>query len=179
MAFKSIKKTPKEQQANKTPELAAAKKAFENFFIDNNLDPTKDYSKDKKYGKEFCKLRDKLQKERDKVAAAYPDTDPKKLKRLKKQAEGIVRSEEKKAKKKEAEAKEKTPRTSKYDYPLVDGREMTSDEKKKYRMQMRKQQSGTTSKPAPKAKESKEEKTSKADKKAKKDKKKAKKHDED
>ena len=44
------------QQENKTPELAAAKKAFEQYFKDNNLDPTKDYTKDPKHGKKVTKL---------------------------------------------------------------------------------------------------------------------------
>lgn len=132
MAFKSIEKKASNKEAkNKTPELAAAKKALEKFFKDNNLDPTKDYSKDKKYGKEFKKLQEKLQKERDKVAAKFPETDGKKMKNLEKQAKAIVKKEEKK---KSAGGRQAT----KYTYPLVDGKEMTPNQKKKYRMEQRK-----------------------------------------
>lgn len=38
-------------------------------------------------------------------------------------------------------------KVAKYDYPLVDGREMTSEEKKKYRIKMRKEAKGGASKP--------------------------------
>lgn len=171
MAFKSIeKKAPNKEAKNKTQELAAAKKALEKFFKDNNLDPTKDYSKDKKYGKEFKRLQEKLQKERDKVAAKFPETDGKKMKNLEKQANAIVKKEEKK---KSAGGRQAT----KYTYPLVDGKEMTPDQKKKYRMEQRKAAKAKEAAPAPektvKAKE--EAKPAKAKKKDKKEGKKAKK----
>ena len=106
---------------------------MENYLKENNLDPAKDWSKDKTHGKAVKELMAKLNKERDKVAAQYPEKDTanqKKLVKMKKASE-----DEKKAKK-EAKAKEKKEKASsgrtatKYDYPLVDGREMTSEEKK-------------------------------------------------
>lgn len=106
---------------------------MENYLKENNLDPAKDWSKDKTHGKAVKELMAKLNKERDKVAAQYPEKDTanqKKLVKMKKASE-----DEKKAKK-EAKAKEKKEKASsgrtatKYDYPLVDGREMTSEERR-------------------------------------------------
>lgn len=116
----------KDKPANKTPELSKAKKALDAYLKENNLDPQKDWSKDKKHGKKVTELLNKLNKERDKVAAQYPEKDLKneaKLVKMKK-----AKEDEKASKKKEK--KESTSRVTKYDYPLIDGREMTSDEKK-------------------------------------------------
>lgn len=128
----------KDKPVNKTPELSKAKKALDAYLKENNLDPTKDWSKDKKHGKKVTELLNKLNKERDKVAAQYPEKDLKneaKLVKMKKSKE-----DEKASKKKEK--KESTSRVTKYDYPLIDGREMTSDEKKKYRMEQRRLAAG-------------------------------------
>lgn len=128
----------KDKPANKTPELSKAKKALDAYLKENNLDPQKDWSKDKKHGKKVTELLNKLNKERDKVAAQYPEKDLKneaKLVKMKK-----AKEDEKASKKKEK--KESTSRVTKYDYPLIDGREMTSDEKKKYRMEQRKLAAG-------------------------------------
>lgn len=140
---------------NKTPELSKAKKALDAYLKENNLDPTKDWSKDKKHGKKVTELLNKLNKERDKVAAQYPEKDLKneaKLVKMKK-----AKEDEKASKKKEK--KESTSRVTKYDYPLIDGREMTSDEKKKYRMEQRRLAAGK----APKEEKPKKEKKEKAE----------------
>lgn len=145
----------KDKPANKTPELLKAKKALDAYLKENNLDPTKDWSKDKKHGKKVTELLNKLNKERDKVAAQYPEKDLKneaKLVKMKK-----AKEDEKALKKKEK--KESTSRVTKYDYPLIDGREMTSDEKKKYRMEQRKLAAGK----APKEEKPKKEKKEKAE----------------
>ena len=83
------------QQENKTPELAAAKKAFEQYFKDNDLDPTKDYTKDPKHGKKVTKLLSKLNKERDKVAAQYPESDKGMMEHLKYKANKKAKNEAK------------------------------------------------------------------------------------
>ena len=169
---------------NKTPELAAAKKALETYLKENNLDPTKDWTKDKVHGKKVTELVYKLNRERDKVAASYPEKDPKLMKKIKKVAdktaklaEARVKAEKAKeaevkkpAKKEEAPKKEKAARKpAKYDYPLVDGREMTADEKKKYRAEQRKKANGGDAKPKVKKEEApkKEEKAAKPSKKEK------------
>ena len=101
----------KDKPVNKTPELSKAKKALDAYLKENNLDPTKDWSKDKKHGKKVTELLNKLNKERDKVAAQYPEKDLKneaKLVKMKK-----AKEDEKALKKKEK--KESTSRVTKYD----------------------------------------------------------------
>lgn len=137
----------KDKPANKTPELSKAKKALDAYLKENNLDPQKDWSKDKKHGKKVTELLNKLNKERDKVAAQYPEKD------LKNEAKLVKMKKEKK------EKKESAGRVTKYDYPLIDGREMTSDEKKKYRMEQRRLAAGK----APKEEKPKKEKKEKAE----------------
>lgn len=172
MAKKTEKKSKPE---SKTPELTKAKKALDAYLKENKLDPTKDWTKDKKHGKKVTELVNKLNKERDKVAAAYPEADQENNKKLVK----LQEKAEKKAAKEKKEKKGNGGRTAtKYDYPLIDGREMTSAEKKKYRMEQRKLASGKAPKEEKETKKKKEEKvkekpaSDKKDKKAK-DKKKA------
>lgn len=145
----------KAKPVNKTPELSKAKKALDAYLKENKLDPQKDWTKDKKHGKKVTELVNKLNKERDKVAAEYPEKD------LKNEAKLVKMKEKKNAEKieKKKEKKESTSRVTKYDYPLIDGREMTSDEKKKYRMEQRKLAAGK----APKEEKPKKEKKEKAE----------------
>ena len=151
------KKDKKSKPESKTPELTKAKKALDAYLKENKLDPTKDWTKDKKHGKKVTELVNKLNKERDKVAAAYPEGDKENTKKL-------VKLSKEKGKKEESETKEKKEKKSagktatKYDYPLIDGREMTSAEKKKYRMEQRKLAQGD----APKEKKETSKKESKA-----------------
>lgn len=101
MAKKEDKKSKPE---SKTPELTKAKKALDAYLKENKLDPTKDWTKDKKHGKKITELVNKLNKERDKVAAAYPEKDAdnnKKLVKLKEKKE-----KEKSGKKRREEGKE-------------------------------------------------------------------------
>ena len=65
----------KAKPVNKTPELSKAKKALDDYLKENKLDPQKDWTKDKKHGKKVTELVNKLNKERDKVAAEYPEKD--------------------------------------------------------------------------------------------------------
>lgn len=145
----------------KTPELTKASEALKAYLKANKLDPSKDWTKDKKHGKQVTKLVKALNKERDKVAANYPETDPKSMKNLKKKAKVMAEKQENALKKKKAG---ESPRT-KYDYPLVDGREMTKEEKKKYRAEQRRLKNGGAPKKEKKAE--KPEKPSKKEKKAK------------
>nr|UVY34616.1 MAG: hypothetical protein [Bacteriophage sp.] len=169
------KKDKKSKPESKTPELTKAKKALDAYLKENKLDPTKDWTKDKKHGKKVTELVNKLNKERDKVAANYPADDKENTKKLVKLQE---KAKKKKSEKKEAkEKKEKKGgagrAATKYDYPLIDGREMTSAEKKKYRMEQRKLSSGKAPKEEKETKKKVEKKvkekpdTKKKDKKAK------------
>lgn len=156
MAKKTEKKSKSE---SKTPELIKAKKALDAYLKENKLDPTKDWTKDKKHGKKVTELVNKLNKERDKVAAAYPEADQENNKKLVKLQEKEKKEKaEKKAAKEKKEKKSAGRTATKYDYPLIDGREMTSAEKKKYRMEQRKLASGNVPKEEKEAKKAKKEK---------------------
>lgn len=176
---------------SKTPIIFKLKKELTKYFIKHNLDPSKDYTNDKVHGNYISDLVFRLNRERDKLQRdkIYGDI-PNKYKKLimatkkkeskalsqglKKVKEVDVKSKAEKIKKKSVaedaakakeEAKAKTKKTNsnlKYDYPLVDGREMTSAEKKKYRSNMRKEANKETE--APKAKKVKEEKPAKTEK---------------
>ena len=162
------------KQKLKSPELMKARDALIKFLKNNGLNPAKDYSKHPKYGQEYRRLLLKLQVERDKLVVNYPNSDIKNRKKyfaMKKDkekkakaakaaaAQETVKVEKvKKEKKAKAESTDKAPRVCKYDYPLVDGREMTASEKKKYRAEQRKAASGGTEKPAKPAKEKKAKK---------------------
>ena len=154
---KDKKKKKKDKPVNKTPELSKAKAALEAYLKENDLDPTKDWTKDKKHGKKVTELVNKLNKERDKVAAKYPEGDEANEAKLVKLKEKNSKSKAK-AKEDKKEPKGSGRVATKYDYPLIDGREMTSAEKKKYRMEQRKLASGKAPKEPKETKEKKEKK---------------------
>lgn len=188
-----------ESAKTKTTALLQAKNALKDYLKRHNLNPMKDWRKDKVHGKEVTRLVTRLNLERDKVLDNYPyndihnETKLVKMKEKKQKAE----KEAKKAKKAAKEATAKVAKTSKkektekaatptkYNYPLIDGREMTADEKKKYRAEQRRLANKGEAKPkkekgakAAKVKQAVPEKPLK-EKKAKKDKKKSKAKDED
>lgn len=141
---------------SKTPELTKAKKALDTYLKENKLDPTKDWTKDKKHGKKVTELVNKLNKERDKIAAKFPETNEKSEKKLAKlKKKGMDYKAEQEA---AGESKKGGRVATKYDYPKIDGREMTSAEKKKYRMEQRKLAEGKAPKPEKKEKKKKVEK---------------------
>lgn len=152
--------------------LNAAKKALFKYYKDNGLDPSIDYSKDPIHGDMVTNLILRLNRERDKLLRILPiwkmkhiltnirkRNMAKKIKEEKKakaaeESSKKVKKTAKKAEVKEVEKKAKKGKApSKYDYPLIDGREMTSAEKKKYRMEQRKLQKGDAPKKEKKAKE--------------------------
>ena len=161
--------------------LYKAKRALQKYYTENNLNPAKDYSKDPIHGDMVTNLILRLNRERDKLERKYPIIKIKSnLKRLrimtKKVKEAKASKKEKKAaiaevenkktkktSKKEApkEKKEKTKKPTKYDYPLIDGREMNSLEKKKYRMEQRKLKAKDGNDASESKKDHKEKKTSK------------------
>lgn len=170
--------------------LNKAKRALHKYYRENHLDPAKDYSKDPIHGDMVTNLILRLNKERDKLERKFPiikiksnlkfvRTMAKNIKEAKaskkeKKANATVTEVETKKSKKEKEPKakkESTKKPCKYDYPLIDGREMNSIEKKKYRMEQRKlkakegkEESKPTSKKVKKedtSKKPKKEKTSK------------------
>lgn len=182
--------------------LNKAKRALFKYYKDNGLDPSIDFSKDPIHGEMVTNLILRLNRERDKLLRILPiwkmkniltnirkKNMAKKIKEEKKAkaAEESSKKVKKTAKKAEVKDVDKKPKNGKaplkYDYPLIDGREMTSAEKKKYRMEQRKLKNGDAPKnekkekkakaaPAPEAKPkkkvNKEEKPSKDKKKKKK-----------
>lgn len=140
--------------------LFKAKRALQKYYRENHLNPAKDYSKDPIHGDMVTNLILRLNKERDKLERKFPIIKIKSnLKIVRTMAKNIKEAKaskkEKKAKatvaevetkkvnkekdpKAKKEKKESTKKPSKYDYPLIDGREMNSIEKKKYRMEQRK-----------------------------------------
>lgn len=127
---------PENQEA--LAKVKEVKKEMEAYYKKNKLDPTKDYTKDKKHGAIISKWIRILEVNRKKVK----DSTPQEIHHKK--------SEDKNRKPKAEKAVEVAKdgrKVTKYDYPLVDGREMTSEEKKKYRIKMRKESKGGASKP--------------------------------
>lgn len=127
---------PENQEA--LAKVKEVKKEMEAYYKKNKLDPTKDYTKDKKHGAIISKWIQVLEVNRKKVK----DSTPQEIHHKK--------SEDKNRKPKAEKAVKVAKdgrKVAKYDYPLVDGREMTSEEKKKYRIKMRKESKGGTSKP--------------------------------
>lgn len=196
-----------ESAKTKTTALLQAKNALKDYLKRHNLNPMKDWRKDKVHGKEVTRLVTRLNLERDKVLDNYPYNDihnetklvkmkekkqkaekeAKKAKKAAKEATAKVAKTSKKEKTEKApkEKKAKAATPTKYNYPLIDGREMTADEKKKYRAEQRRLANKGEAKPkkekgakAAKVKQAVPEKPLK-EKKAKKDKKKSKAKDED
>jgi hypothetical protein len=127
---------PENQEA--LAKVKEVKKEMEAYYKKNKLDPTKDYTKDKKHGAIISKWIQILEVNRKKVKDSTPQEIHHKKsedKNRKPKAEKVVKV-----------AKDGR-KVAKYDYPLVDGREMTSEEKKKYRIKMRKESKGGASKP--------------------------------
>jgi hypothetical protein len=127
---------PENQEA--LAKVKEVKKEMEAYYKKNKLDPTKDYTKDKKHGAIISKWIQILEVNRKKVK----DSTPQEIHHKK--------SEDKNRKPKAEKAVKVAKdgrKVAKYDYPLVDGREMTSEEKKKYRIKMRKESKGGASKP--------------------------------
>lgn len=154
--------------------LNKAKRALFKYYKDNGLDPSIDFSKDPIHGETVTNLILRLNRERDKLLRILPIWKMKNIltnirkrnmaKKIKEEKKAKAAEESsKKVKKtaKNAEVKEvdKKPKKGKapfkYDYPLIDGREMTSAEKKKYRMEQRKLQKGDAPKNEKKEKKAK------------------------
>ena len=117
--------------------VKTAQQELETYLKANKLDPSKDHSKDKKHGAKIRELIAKVNVAREQVKDAAPKE--------------IGKAERTEIRSKEKAEKAKNQKPSKYEYPKVDGREMTPSEKKKYRVKMRSSQKGdkkeTTAKP--------------------------------
>lgn len=120
MVKKKVKKSEKvlktkteEKVENLSSKAKDAAKELKDYLTRNKLDPAKDHSKDKKHGKKITELTTIINAERGKVKDVIKkDKEEKKVRKI-------------------------SGATAKYDYPLVDGKPMDSDQKKKYRIKMR------------------------------------------
>lgn len=103
-----------------------AQKEMMAYMEENNLDPQKDWTTHKKHGKVIQKWIDII------------NLGNKKAREINEE-KAIEKAEKRKSKKPEAHPKKEkvTGVPTSYDYPLVDGKEMTADQKKKYRQKIR------------------------------------------
>lgn len=119
---------PSDKEAQFT--LKEAKKALMDYYKENGLDPTKDHTKHKKHGEYITKMKTIIEVNRRKMLASTPPEIPHK----KSEDKGYQKKKEEKAAAKQAKRE-----SLKYDYPLVDGKEMTKEEKRAYRSKMRRE----------------------------------------
>lgn len=178
----------KEQRDAQAAKVRSILKVLRDYYIKNNLDPAKNWFKDPIHGAFITKWTYRLWKERDRIQTQMGEMKFQHILTRKKQIQMAKKEKETKKKKvvkeeKKEETKKKVARTYKYDYPLVDGKEMNSAQKKKYRAEQRKlkeeAEGGKVSKKKdskPKAKKKEEVATSSKPTKVKKDKAKKKHH---
>lgn len=101
-----------------------AQKEMLAYMEENNLDPKKDWTGHKKHGKKIQAWIDIINLGNKKARAA---TEEKALEKAKKNQKPEAHPKKEKV----------TSTPNAYDYPMVDGKEMTPDQKKKYRQKMR------------------------------------------
>lgn len=101
-----------------------AQKEMLAYMEENDLDPKKDWTGHKKHGKKIQAWIDIINLGNKKARAA---TEEKALEKAKKNQKPEAHPKKEKV----------TSTPNAYDYPMVDGKEMTSDQKKKYRQKMR------------------------------------------
>ena len=101
-----------------------AQKEMLAYMEENNLDPKKDWTGHKKHGKKIQAWIDIINLGNKKARAA---TEEKAIEKAKKNQKPEAHPKKEKV----------TSTPNAYDYPMVDGKEMTSDQKKKYRQKMR------------------------------------------
>ena len=101
-----------------------AQKEMLAYMEENDLDPKKDWTGHKKHGKKIQAWVDIINLGNKKARAA---TEEKAVEKAKKNQKPEAHPKKEKV----------TSTPNAYDYPTVDGKEMTSDQKKKYRQKMR------------------------------------------
>lgn len=101
-----------------------AQKEMLAYMEENELDPKKDWTGHKKHGKKIQAWIDIINLGNKKARAA---TEEKAVEKAKKNQKPEAHPKKEKV----------TSTPNAYDYPTVDGKEMTSDQKKKYRQKMR------------------------------------------
>lgn len=128
------KDDPTKIKSPELPKIEKAVKELEALFKKYKLDPTQDHRKHPIHGKKITELVTIINTNREKVIEKTPQLKKNRSKDIPGQPSKTFK---KKKVEKEEPKKKKSTAPVKYDYPLVDGREMTSSEKKKYRASMR------------------------------------------
>ena len=118
---------PKKEILEQTKER---KETLQNYLQENDLDPRKDWTKDPIHGDKVRALIRAAKISSEKLVETTPKEFFSRKRRTPEEREQGI---------KDKKVKEDSPkRGSSYDYPLVNGLEMTSEEKKKYRIAQRK-----------------------------------------
>lgn len=126
---------PKKEILEQTKER---KETLQNYLQENDLDPRKDWTKDPIHGDKVRALIRAAKISSEKLVETTPKEFFSKKRRTPEEREQGIR--DKKVK------KDSPKREPLYDYPLVNGVEMTSEEKRKYRIAQRKLKSKETPK---------------------------------
>lgn len=131
---------PKKEILEQTKER---KETLQNYLQENDLDPRKDWTKDPIHGDKVRALIRAAKISSEKLVETTPKEFFSKKRRTPEEREQGIRDKK---------VKEDSPkRGSSYDYPLVNGVEMTSEEKRKYRIAQRKLKSKASPKKEEKA----------------------------
>jgi len=118
---------PKKEILEQTKER---KETLQNYLQENDLDPREDWTKDPIHGDKVRALIRAAKISSEKLVETTPKEFFSRKRRTPEEREQGI---------KDKKVKEDSPkRGSSYDYPLVNGVEMTSDEKRKYRIAQRK-----------------------------------------
>ena len=118
---------PKKEILEQTKER---KETLQNYLQENDLDPRKDWTKDPIHGDKVRALIRAAKISSEKLVETTPKEFFSRKRRTPEEREQGI---------KDKKVKEDSPkRGSLYDYPLVNGVEMTSEEKRKYRIAQRK-----------------------------------------
>ena len=118
---------PKKEILEQTKER---KETLQNYLQENDLDPRKDWTKDPIHGDKVRALIRAAKISSEKLVETTPKEFFSRKRRTPEEREQGI---------KDKKVKEDSPkRGSSYDYPLVNGLEMTSEEKRKYRIAQRK-----------------------------------------
>ncbi len=118
---------PKKEILEQTKER---KETLQNYLQENDLDPRKDWTKDPIHGDKVRALIRAAKISSEKLVETTPKEFFSRKRRTPEEREQGI---------KDKKVKEDSPkRGSSYDYPLVNGVEMTSEEKRKYRIAQRK-----------------------------------------
>lgn len=128
-----MKKVKKTKEVEKPKSVTKLSKELGEYLLKNGLDPNKDWTNDPVHGPKIKKLMQAVRvKANKKMHDEHVKQDEKKAIKEKAKAKA-----EKKLEKPKDKVKPVTKQPNAYDYPKVNGQDMPSDLRKKYRTKMR------------------------------------------